>query len=259
MSVIAGGATGIGGLSILFMGRKPNNKHLACALASAAGVMLTVSLCDLLIPLVLEDGLLSPMVVAGLGWISFSFLMKFVPSVEESILPVAKQKTVFSSKKNEGNIDNRRSWRLGMIMLLTLTAHNFPEGLAVSVSNLKGGTLGFDVTLAISLHNIPEGLAIAVPMYAATGSRSYAIAMACLSGLSEPLGALFALTFLRPLFATWPWLVSYVLVYVAGIMISVSVSELIPEAYHYREYKWSLLGFSVGSAIMLMTIYIIPA
>merc|ERR1712217_948421 len=87
----------------------------------------------------------------------------------------------------------QRSWRLAAVMMLALTAHNFPEGFAVAISALESPKRGFIVMFAIAMHNIPEGIAIAVPVLDATGSRWKALFMSFLSGMAEPLGALFAL------------------------------------------------------------------
>lgn len=81
-------------------------------------------------------------------------------------------------------------------MAFTMTLHNMPEGLAVAFSAYTG--LGWIMALAIAMHNIPEGIIVAAPIYAATGSRLKALTIATLSGLSEPLGALLALLFVKP-------------------------------------------------------------
>ena len=81
-------------------------------------------------------------------------------------------------------------------MAFTMTLHNMPEGLAVAFSAYTG--LGWVMAVAIAMHNIPEGIIVAAPIYAATGSRLQALGIATLSGLSEPLGALLALLFVKP-------------------------------------------------------------
>merc|ERR1719464_504320 len=81
--------------------------------------------------------------------------------------------------------------------MLSLTAHNFPEGFAVAVSASQSSRLGLVVMFAIAVHNVPEGIAIAVPVLAATGSQRRALWMSFLSGMAEPIGALSALLVLR--------------------------------------------------------------
>uniref|UniRef100_A0A7S3LMR0 Zinc transporter ZupT n=1 Tax=Aplanochytrium stocchinoi TaxID=215587 RepID=A0A7S3LMR0_9STRA len=272
MSCLAGASTGIGALFVFLLDKDPSGSHLAFSLSLAAGVMLSVSVADMWIPLgerlfyyyllgtcidavgillVAQDGFLWPTFIALLGAITFQILEHFLPSQEDSVL----LPTYTNAKRHDRkyNAERTRNFRLALVMMLTLTAHNFPEGLAVSVSNMKNESHGLVVTVAIAVHNIPEGLAIATPFFAATGNRFYSVMMAFLSGLSEPLGALVALTLLRPLFREYPWLVDYVLVFVAGVMTAVSFLELLPEARQYRKPKSVICGFVTGSIIMLLT------
>jgi ZIP family zinc transporter len=153
-------------------------------------------------------------------------------------------------------VQRARNGRLGLLMMVVLTAHNFPEGLAVAVSALSSQRLGAVVMLAIAIHNVPEGIAIAVPIYAATGSAKRAFLMAFLSGLSEPLGAFVALVILGD--NVTQSAVENLLCFVAGVMTTVAILELLPEAWHYRKPRAALLGFTVGCAIMLVTTQLMP-
>merc|ERR1719330_1757756 len=120
-----------------------------------------------------------------------------------------------------------RQWRLAVLLTLALTAHNFPEGLAVAVSSMQSGRLGFVVMAAIAVHNIPEGIAIAMPVLDATGSRLRAMQMATLSGLAEPLGAVVAVTLL-PESAVQGRGMDALLCVIGGIMSAVALTELLP-------------------------------
>merc|ERR1719456_441213 len=124
-------------------------------------------------------------------------------------------------------------------MALVLTAHNFPEGLAVAVSAMDSSRLGVLVAVAVAAHNIPEGIVIAVPLYAASKSRAKAVGWALMSGLTEPLGALCAVLFLRP------WVtergLQAILCLVAGMMFAVSFIELFPAAWRYGTPVWFFL------------------
>ncbi|GBG27504.1 cAMP-dependent protein kinase regulatory subunit [Hondaea fermentalgiana] len=208
MSMIAGLATGVGALSVVLLDRKPKPKHMAFSMALAGAVMLTVSVFDMYIPLVQEDGFLYPTLVAIGGGLIFDLLLRMLPQPERMMLPQFHRKMAHKNddEMTPAQTSSVKQLRLGMIMMVTLTAHNFPEGLAVSMANIKSDSLGFVVTLAIALHNVPEGLAIAVPIYAATGRKFYAIGMALLSGLSEPLGAAIALTVFQSYFRKYPFL-----------------------------------------------------
>eukprot|EP01025_Chloroclados_australasicus_P058655 TRINITY_DN7389_c0_g2_i2.p2 TRINITY_DN7389_c0_g2~~TRINITY_DN7389_c0_g2_i2.p2 ORF type:complete len:182 (+),score=30.48 TRINITY_DN7389_c0_g2_i2:43-546(+) len=141
--------------------------------------------------------------------------------------------------------------RLSFLMIITMTLHNLPEGFAVAFSSYTD--FGLIMTMAIAVHNIPEGVIVAAPMYAATGSRTRALGYAMLSGLSEPVGALIALLFVRP-FLSEEWL-HYVLAFVGGIMTAVCVLELWPEARKCKSdgKLWWGVGWGVG--LMLWTLY----
>lgn len=140
--------------------------------------------------------------------------------------------------------------RLGLVMSLTMTLHNFPEGFAVAFSSLTD--FGPIMALAIAIHNIPEGIIVAAPVYAATGSRWKALGMAALSGISEPIGALIALLSVRPVISEDA--LHVVLAVVGGIMGAVCVLELWPEAKKCRSDKKLLLGITSGTLIMGSTL-----
>lgn len=257
-SLLAGGATGLGGLAIVALGRVPSVGHLTFALALAGSVMITVSVFDLFLPFVLKEGLILPSITACAGVGAFRLISSYFPDPQtEALLPV--RATGKADDLKDLTSSQARSLRLGMIMMAVLTAHNFPEGLAVSVSSVNSGSQGILVAFAIALHNIPEGLAIATPIYAATRNSFTAVGMAFASGLSEPLGALCSLLFLRPLFEVHPWAVDYVLVFVSGIMTAVAVWELIPEAFANRRPLYFFAGLFVGFIVMMASIQVLSA
>lgn len=142
--------------------------------------------------------------------------------------------------------------RLGLLMAFTMTLHNLPEGFAVGFSALTD--FGPIMATAIAVHNIPEGVIIAAPVFAATGSRWKALAIATLSGLSEPLGATIALVALKP-FLTAERL-QYMLAFVGGIMGAVCVLELWPEGRKCRDDRRLVAGVVIGGAIMGWTLWV---
>jgi ZIP family zinc transporter len=146
-------------------------------------------------------------------------------------------------------------WRLGILMLVVLTAHNFPEGLAVAASAMDSKRMGILVAVAIAAHNIPEGIVIAVPVYAASKSRKTAILWALGSGLTEPLGALVAVAVLRPVLTDA--ILEGTLCVVAGMMFAVSFIELFPAAWKYRSPAAFAVGVLGGAAIMASTDYVL--
>jgi ZIP family zinc transporter len=165
--------------------------------------------------------------------------------------------------------EQRKAWRVAMLMFVSLLVHNFPEGLAVAASALESQKLGITVTIGIMIHNIPEGIAIAIPCLAARPNQPMlSFALASFSGLAEPMGAFVALLFLRnvekgadgektepPIFN-----LENILAFVAGVMIMVALWELFPEAKRHtattKKYFWQ--GTVCGAVIMIMTELYLP-
>lgn len=146
-----------------------------------------------------------------------------------------------------------RRWRLAMVLMMSLTAHNFPEGMAVAISALDDVRLGGVVMVAIAIHNIPEGIAISVPVLSATGSRWQAVWMTLLSGIAEPLGACVALLLTTLNGAPTQQSMEKLLCAVGGVMSAVSLKELLPEAWRLRQPKEFAAGCIAGFVIMLVT------
>lgn len=163
-----------------------------------------------------------------------------------------------SSGKLEGEDhveeEQQRRWRLAAVLMLALTAHNFPEGFAVAISALQSDRLGLVVMFAIAMHNIPEGISIALPVYSATGSRWQALWMSFLSGMAEPLGALTALALVRILGGGLSRdSMENLLCTVGGVMCAVAVKELLPEAWRQKRPLHALAGFTTGFLVMWIT------
>mmetsp|Transcript_20108 Transcript_20108/g.51497 ORF Transcript_20108/g.51497 Transcript_20108/m.51497 type:complete len:329 (-) Transcript_20108:63-1049(-) len=155
------------------------------------------------------------------------------------------------SPSSRGVIPPAELMRLGMLMAVTMTIHNCPEGFAVAFA--ANTELGPMMAMAIAIHNIPEGIIVAAPVYAATGNRWMALGIATVSGLSEPLGALLALVFIRP-FLSQNFL-NYMIGFVGGIMLAVCVCELWPEALKCEANKQLAEGCILGTVIMLWTLH----
>ena len=154
--------------------------------------------------------------------------------------------------------DERRAWRVAMLLFVSLLLHNFPEGLAVAASALESRKLGITVTIGIMIHNIPEGIAIAIPCLAARPDSPWlGFALASLSGLAEPMGAFVALYFLRDVSklkneSTF-FNMENVLAFVAGIMIMVAMYELFPEAKRHTSLGHQHLVAGTICGIVIMT------
>lgn len=174
-------------------------------------------------------------------------------SVDYDSFPTGVREDDSSSK------DRRRSWRLAMLLFVSLLCHNFPEGLAVAASAVESKELGVEVAIGILIHNTPEGIAIAVPCIAARPDSPWlAFLLASGSGLAEPFGAVVALFALK--YGKLP--LENVLACVAGIMCMVSIVELYPEAVRSlsknKSYFSIVAGTLVGMAIMMLTEWYLP-
>src|SRR5690554_1752577 len=149
---------------------------------------------------------------------------------------------------------NHRLKHTGIITAITIAIHNFPEGIATFMSALTSLEIAIPITAAIAIHNIPEGVAVAVPIYHATGSKQKAFWYSFASGLSEPLGGLIAYLFLLPY---WSETINgVVLAAVAGIMIFISLDELLPTAEKFGEHHLAIWGMIAGMICMAVSLYI---
>jgi ZIP family zinc transporter len=159
-------------------------------------------------------------------------------------------------RRHGSAVKEPRLYRTAVLIALGVTIHNFPEGIATFTGALYSPRLGAAIALAIAIHNIPEGLAISVPVYAATGSRAKAFLWSVLSGIAEPIGALLAALFLLPFLSDT--LLSLVLAGVAGVMVFISLDELVPVASSFGgEEHLSIVGVGTGMAVMATSLWLL--
>jgi len=259
LTLFAGLATGIGG-AIAFYARRTNSRFLAISLGFSAGVMIYVSMIEILAK---AKGILTESmgdkagtwaaVLAFFGGMLFiAVIDKFIPSFEES--PGATQ-TVSQAKENGGdcpNAYNRKLLRMGLFTALAVGIHNFPEGFITFFSTLRDPVLGISIAAAVAIHNIPEGIAVAVPIYYATGSRKQAFFWAFISGIAEPVGALLGYIVLARFLSDFVYGVIFAAV--AGIMVYISFDQLLPAAREYGDHHQSMLGLISGMALMALSL-----
>jgi ZIP family zinc transporter len=144
----------------------------------------------------------------------------------------------------------------GMLTAIGIAIHNFPEGLAVFSSGITGDrSFGILVAIAIALHNIPEGVSVSIPIWEATGSRKRAFLYSFAAGLAEPVGALIGYAVLFN-FLT-PTLIYSLLAFAAGIMVYISLDELLPIAHSYGKEHLVIIGVIAGMVVMALSIYLI--
>jgi ZIP family zinc transporter len=145
--------------------------------------------------------------------------------------------------------------RLTILTALAIGIHNFPEGIATFFSTRADPALGLSIAVAIALHNIPEGIAIAAPAHFATGSKKKALGYAFLSGLAEPLGAILGFLALEPFMTDTVRGIVYAAV--AGIMVFISVDQLIPNAKKYAQGHQAVYGLIAGMGVMALILLVI--
>ena len=256
LTMIAGLSTGIGSL-IALIAKRTNTNFLCVSLGFSAGVMLYVSFMDLL-PLAKKElifyydeklGVLSLLLAffGGMGIITLIDFLIPAPNnphelqdLEEMSEPDRRQKTLH---------------RTGIVVALSLVAHNFPEGIAAFTTSMSNGlSIAIPIIIAIAIHNIPEGIAVSVPIYHATGNKQKAFWFSFLSGLTEPLGALVAYLFLTPFWS--PLVNGIIMAAVAGIMVYISLDELLPTAEKYGKHHLSISGLIAGMMVMALSMFL---
>ena len=154
---------------------------------------------------------------------------------------------------------HRKLMRMGLFTALAIAIHNFPEGLATFLAALQDPTLGLAIAVAIALHNIPEGVSVSVPIFYATGDRRKAFIYSLLSGLAEPVGAGVAYLALRFFVGGEsggipPQVMGVLFGGVAGIMVYISLDELLPTSRAYGKGHDSLFGLLAGMLVMALSL-----
>ena len=142
--------------------------------------------------------------------------------------------------------------RMGLFSALAIAIHNFPEGLATFMGAVSDPSLGISIAIAVAIHNIPEGIAVSAPIYYATKNRGKAFWYSFASGLAEPIGALLGFFLLRTIFHE----VTFGILFagVAGIMVYISLDELLPTAEEYGEHHVAITGVIAGMAVMAISL-----
>ncbi len=253
LTLAAGLSTGIGSI-IAFFAKKTNKRFLSVSLGFSAGVMIYVSLVEIYqkakISLVNELGEKPGawVTVAAFfgGILLIAIIDKLIPEAENP----HEAKGVLAD--SEESVANGQLMRMGVFTALAIAIHNFPEGLATFVSALQDPSIAIPIVVAIAIHNIPEGIAVSVPIYQATGSKKKAFMYSFLSGLVEPVGAIIGWLVLLPVMNDTIYGVIFGAV--AGIMVFISVDELLPAAREYGEHHLSIYGLIAGMAVMSVSL-----
>jgi ZIP family zinc transporter len=254
LTLFAGLATGVGSF-IGLLHKKFNPKFLAASLGFSAGVMIYVSLVEIFAKakssLTAEYGDTTGYWITVAGFFSgialIAIIDKLIPSGENPH-EINKIKDYDTNSKQS----KTKLMRLGLFSALAIGIHNFPEGMATFLAALESPSLGISIAVAIAIHNIPEGLAISVPIYYATRSKKKAFVLSFLSGLAEPIGALVGYFILQYFYSEATF--GFVFAAVAGIMVYISLDELLPTAEEYGEHHIAIYGLIAGMAVMSLSL-----
>lgn len=239
LASIAGLSTMIGCFGI-FIPTKKKDEFITFAISLSLSVMLMISIFDLI-----------PTSLSNIGSDIFSSIVLFIIFFITGVLLVGILNRAIEKEKGRNN----NLYKLGILSFVALILHNLPEGILTFMSTYQDFRLGISLCLAIALHNIPEGISIAVPIYYSTGSVKKALKYTFLSALAEPLGALLAFLIFKNLITDQ--MVSMFLILVAGIMVTLSIEKMLPEALSYNKKKPLYVGMACGTLIVLLSLVIL--
>ena len=237
LTLIAGLSTMIG---TIFIFTKMNiNKLTKYFLAFAAGVMISVSLLDLIpesLNFIIKNNIKSK-----------SFIILITGIIIGIIISVVIDKII----PQNINVNNKKIYRVGIFSMIAIIIHNIPEGIITFLTSSTNISIGIMLTIAIALHNLPEGISISVPIYTATNSKKRAVGYTFISALAEPLGAIIALIFLKPIITNT--VMGFMISITAGIMLHIGIFQLVPISIQYKNKIKILFSFILGILLMIIS------
>jgi len=286
LTVFAGMATGVGSI-IAFAAKRTNYRFLSISTGFSAGVMLYVSFVEIFFKG--AEALKEAYGDKAGNWINAAsfFGGMLLIGVIDNLIPSAENPHETHSEdelaplhdplaplpdfeqphrhpdaakgEHDHGAHHHKLMRMGLFTALAIGIHNFPEGLATFLAALEDPSLGVAIAVAIALHNIPEGISVSVPIFYATGNRKKAFLYSFLSGLAEPVGAVIAYVALRIFVGDDsggipPQVMGYLFGGVAGIMVYISLDELLPTSRAYGKGHDSLLGLVAGMGVMALSL-----
>lgn len=257
LTVGAGISTGIGSFFVFFS-RKLSSRFLAGSLGFSAWVMIYVSFMEILPKAKEQVGTILSEKEATI-WVTWLFFLgigvvalidRLVPSYENP-----HEIKNIRALEDDSSMNEKKLLRMGIFSALAIALHNFPEGLATFVAALQEPEVGISIALAIAIHNIPEGIAIAIPVYYATKSKMRSALLGLASGLAEVAGAILWYFLLLHWFPGLNF--GYVFAVIAGVMVYISLDELLPTAEEYGEHHTAITGLVIGMAVMALSLILL--
>ena len=235
ITFLAGISTVLGVIPTYFKSNK--DKIINLSLSFSSGIMLSISLFSL--------------IPESINYIGFSFINIILLLLFINIGLII---STYTDKLISKRIENNSLYKLGIVSIIALILHNIPEGITTFLTTSNNFKIGLTLSLAIALHNIPEGISIAVPIYYSTNSHKRAFIYTFISGFSELIGGIFSYIFLSQYINNF--ILAIILGITAGIMIQISLFELIPNSLKYRDYLNTFIGFIVGFVVMIICVFV---
>jgi ZIP family zinc transporter len=239
LTLLAGLATGLGGMVVLFK-KLTDVKFLSVCLSFSAGVMLYVAFAEILKEAFDTISYEIATVSFFAGIILMTLVDKFIPHADEA--------------------DEKELKRTGIMSAIAVSVHNFPEGLITFMAAVYDPAMGIAIAIAIIIHNIPEGISMAAPIYYSTGSKKKALFVSFGAGLTEPLGGIIAFLLLQNFLHSFDYVFGIAFAAVSGIMVFVAIHKLLPAAQKYGEHhlvmKWLFAGMAVMAASLILLEFI---
>lgn len=237
ISTLAGLSTVIGGF-VVFFKVKNIDKFITFCLSFTAIIMLGLSIFELFpesfFVILKNNSFIITLLIIAIIFVLGIFIIKLI---------------------NKLITNTNNLYKIGILNMIALILHNFPEGITTFITSMHDLNIGLKISIAIMFHNIPEGIAIAAPIYCATNNKKKALLKTFLSGLSEPVGALFAYLFLKNYINDY--LIAILLIIVSAIMISISIEKLIPEATSHKSKRMLTLGLISGLIVLFITLFVL--
>lgn len=249
-------------VSAAFSPSSPRRRIPGCYLSPvgfAAGVMIYISFVEILGKA--RDSLSAELGEAGGAWaavVAFFVGMAVVALIDKLIPSFENPHEVHRLEERETRGDWKSGGRLMRVGLLSAPAvaiHNLPEGLATFASSLEDPALGISIAVTVAIHNVPEGVAVAVPIYYSTGNKRKALLYSFLSGMAEPVGAAVGFLLLWQFFS--PLVFGIIFASVAGIVVFISMDQLLPTAREYGEHHLTVYGLVSGMAVMAFSLLLL--
>ena len=250
MTLLAGLCTGIGS-ALTVLSKNVGPRFMSFTLGFSAGVMIYISLTEICqkakTALCADNGDLLGTVYCSAAFFGGVILIALIGALIPSFEGENAEKSLAGASASKSAL-----LRCGVFSAFAIALHNFPEGAATFVSALQEPGFAVPIAFAVAIHNVPEGIAVAAPVLKATGSGKKAFLISFLSGLAEPVGALLCYALLMPFMSDT--LYGIVFAAAAGIMVYLSVDEILPRAEECGHHRLSIVGFVLGMAVMALSL-----